>query len=225
MIVLHHLNNSRSQRILWLLEELGLDYELKVYQRNPKTQLAPEELKAVHPLGKAPVLTDGDFVLAESGLIIDYLMQTYGADSQPEFASKDWYENQYWLHFSEGSLMPPLLMSLVFDTIRKSPMPFFAKPIIKSMASKVMGQFVSPNIKRMIAFIEDHLGKHNFFVGDTLTGADYQMSFPLEAAHARGVVNRSHPNIERFLRQISERDAYQRALTKGGKYDYAPRDI
>lgn len=224
MIVLHHLNNSRSQRILWLLEELGLEYDIKVYQRDRKTQLAPESLKAVHPLGKAPVLTDGDLVLAESGLIIDYLLQTYGPQWQPEFNSKEWYENQYWLHFAEGSLMPPLLLTLVFDKIRNSRMPFIAKPVAKAIADRVTSQFVDPNVRRLITFINEHLATHTWFVGDTPMGADFQMSFPLEAAKARGLVTRSHPHIERFLRQVADRAAYHRALEKGGEYAYALRD-
>ncbi|EAR09792.1 glutathione S-transferase family protein [Reinekea blandensis] len=222
MIVLHHLNNSRSQRILWLLEELGLDYELKVYQRNSKTQLAPDELKAVHPLGKSPVLTDGDQTIAESGLIIDYLIQTYAPQWQPEAGTTAWYDNQYWLHFAEGSLMPPLLLTLVFDTIRKSRMPFIAKPIARAIADRVTKQFVSPDIERLLNFINAQLEGRDWFIADQPCGADFQMSFPLEAARARGLVtDAQHPNILRFLNQVAQREAYQRALQQGGRYAYA----
>lgn len=224
MIVLHHLNNSRSQRILWLLEEIGVDYELKTYQRNPKTQLAPEALKAIHPLGKSPVLTDGDRVLAESGLIIDYLIQTYAPQWQPVAGSDAWYQNQYWLYFAEGSLMPPLLLTLVFDTIRNSRMPFIAKPVAKAIADRVTKQFVSPDVKRLLRFIDDQLAGRDWFGAEQLSGADFQMSFPLEAARARRLVTDEHPNIRRFLACVAERPAYQRALDRGGRYAYAVKE-
>lgn len=223
MIVLHHLNNSRSQRILWLLEELELDYELEVYQRDRKTQLAPEALTAIHPLGKAPVLTDGDRTLAESGLIIEYLIETYAPQWQPSAGSELGYQNRYWLHFAEGSLMPPLLLTLVFDTIRSSRMPFIAKPVARAIADRVTKQFVSPDVKRLLRFIDDQLADRHWFIGDQLSGADFQMSFPLEAANARGLVTEEHPNIKRFLSQVAARPAYQRALERGGRYAYAAK--
>ncbi|MDX1344151.1 MAG: glutathione S-transferase [Reinekea sp.] len=221
MITLHHLNNSRSQRLLWLLEELGLEYEIKYYQRNPKTMLAPPELEQIHPLGKAPVITDGEVVMAESGAIIEYLLDRYGHAYVPDKTTPAHGQYLYWLHFAEGSLMPPLLLTLVLDKIRTSPMPFFAKPIAKGISQQVGSAFVQPNVKRLLTFIDQHLAQHSWFAGDALSGADFQMSFPLEAAQARGLIDRRYPNIEGYLRRIHALPAYQRGLEKGGPYDYA----
>ena len=221
MLTLHHLNNSRSQRLMWMFEELSLDYEVKHYQRNPKTMLAPPELEKIHPLGKSPVITEGDVVMAESGAIIEYVLQNHGPQFIPEKNTPAYYQYLYWLHFAEGSLMPPLLLSLVLDKVRTSPMPFFAKPIAKSISQQVSSAFVSPNIKRLLGYIDAHLENHDWFASDSLTGADFQMSFPLEAAQARGAIDRRYPNIQRYLRRIHERPAYQRGLEKGGPYDYA----
>lgn len=220
MVRLHYLNNSRAQRILWLLEELQVPYELYAYEREADTSFAPDSLRTVHPLGKSPVITDGDVTLAESGAIIEYLLQTYGPDWIPAAGTEEHIQYLYWLHFAEGSLMPPLLMSLVFDKIRRSRMPFVAKPVAHAIVNKVMSGFVSPNISRMLEYIDQYLESHSWFAGDNLTGADIQMSFPLEAAHASGLINDGYQNIKRFLQQVRERDAYDRALAKGGKYDY-----
>lgn len=222
MITVHHLNNSRSQRILWLLEELELDYEIKFYQRDQETQLAPPELKQVHPLGKSPVVTDGDLVLAESGAIIDYLGRTYGNnDWVPRRNSKRYQSYMYWLHYAEGSMMSPLLLKLVFDKIKSAKMPFFVKPIAKGIAHKVMESFVTPNIKTHFQYVENHLADNAYFTGDTITGADIQMSFPLEASVARQIIDKnSHPNTYQYVRAFQKRDAYQRALQKGGAYDF-----
>jgi glutathione S-transferase len=223
MITLHHLNNSRSQRILWLLEELGVEYSLQVYKRDKKTQLAPKELASVHPLGKAPVITDNDTVVAESGAIIEYLVNQYGQSMRPEFGTREYQQYSYWMHFAEGSLMTPMLFSVVLNKVKSSPMPFFAKPIARAIVAKVMSVFVNPNLKRLMRFVDDHLADHQWFAGDVLSGADFQMSFPLEAALASGIVDRRYANIERFLRRISSRPAYQAALTKGGRYAYAAK--
>ena len=221
MIRVHHLNNSRSQRILWMLEELELDYEIKHYQRNKETMLAPDELKAVHPLGKSPVITDGGLVVAESGAIIEYLGRKYGKDSlTPRTNSKAYQPYVYWLHFAEGSLMPPLLMNLVFEKVKTAPMPFFVRPIAKGIANKVMDGFVSPNIKRHFEFIEAHLAENDWFAGDKMTGADIQMSFPLEASASRGLLKK-YPKIQAYVTRIQKRTAYRKALEKGGEYDYA----
>jgi len=222
MITVHHLNNSRSQRILWLLEELGVPYQIEFYQRDAKTQLAPESLKQVHPLGKSPVVTDGDEVLAESGAIIDYLGHQYGEGQWvPRRNSKKYRPYMYWLHYAEGSLMSPLLLKLVFDKVKTSPMPFFVKPIAKAIANKVMEGFVTPNIKTHFAYVEQHLSQQDYFAGNAITGADIQMSFPLEASVARGILTEeSHPNIVRFVQQFQPRPAYHRALDQGGENDY-----
>ncbi|MCF6300575.1 MAG: glutathione S-transferase [Proteobacteria bacterium] len=221
MITVHHLNNSRSQRILWMLEELNLEYEIKHYQRDQKTLLAPQTLKDVHPLGKSPVITDNDLVVAESGAIIEYLARTYGNDKiLPNQASPAYLQYIYWLHFSEGSLMPPLLLRLVFERVKNGPMPFFIKPIARAIANKVMTSFVTPNINNNFDYIEQHLSDQKWFAGDFLTAADIQMSFPLEASVARNVIGKNHPNIVEFVKRIQSRSAYKKALNNGGEYSF-----
>lgn len=221
MLILHHLNNSRSQRILWMLEELGLEYEIKRYQRDKHTNLAPAELKKVHPLGKSPVLSDGDLVIAESGAIIEYLAHTYGNGQMvPPFESEAGRQYRFWLHFAEGSLMPPMVAKLVFDKVRANAKPFFVKFIANKIADKVMEAYFAPNISANMQLIEKHLGSNAWFAGEVISGADIQMSFPLEAAVARGVTD-DMPHIVAFVKKVHHRKAYQKALAKGGKYDYA----
>jgi glutathione S-transferase len=222
MIVVHHLNNSRSQRVLWLLEELGLDYEIKKYRRDPKTMLAPPELKAVHPLGKSPVIGDGGLVVAESGAIIEYLTGRYGDGALvPAAGTPERLRYTYFLHFAEGSAMPPLLMKLVFDRIETSPMPFFVRPVARSIAQKVKRSFVMPQIRQHLAFLEAELGKSEWFAGDQFSAADVQMSFVLEAAAARGGLDAQYPKLAAFVQRIQARPAYRRALERGGPYDFA----
>lgn len=219
MITVHHLNNSRSQRVLWLLEELGVDYEIKRYQRNTKTMLAPPELREVHPLGKSPVITDGDITVAESGAIVEYLIDHYGAlKLAPAAGTVERRRYTYWLHFAEGSAMSPLLMKLVFNRIEKAPMPFFAKPIAKAIAKTTKDSFINPQIKQHLDYIEAELGKSTWFAGEEFSGADIQMSFPLEAAAARGGLDARYPNTTAFLKRIHARPAYKRALERGGEY-------
>jgi glutathione S-transferase len=219
MITVHHLNNSRSQRILWLLEELGVPYEIKRYQRDPKTMLAPPELRAVHPLGKSPVITDGELTLAESGAIIEYLADRYGAGTLiPAHGTPERLRCNYWLHYAEGSAMPPLLLKLVFRRVETSPMPFFVKPIAKGIAHKVMSSFVDPQLKLHLDYLEGELGKSEWFAGDAFSAADIQLSFPLEAFAARGGLDASYPRLSAFLQRIHARPAYQRALQQGGEY-------
>ncbi len=219
MITVHHLNNSRSQRVLWLLEELGLAYDIKHYQRDAKTMLAPPELRAVHPLGKSPVITDGRTTVAESGAIVEYLIDEYGAGRfKPEAGSPDRLRYTYWLHYAEGSLMPPLLMTLVFDEVEKAPMPFFIKPIAKAISGKVKSAFIKPQLKQHLDYLESELGKRSWFAGASFSGADIQMSFPIEAAAARAGLNSKRPKLMDFLARIHARPAYQRALEKGGVY-------
>ena len=222
MITVHHLNNSRSQRVLWLLEELGLPYEIKHYQRDATTMLAPDSLRKVHPLGKSPVITDGDVTVAESGAIVEYLVERYGQGRLiPAAGTPDRLRYTYWLHFAEGSAMPPLLMKLVFDKVANSPMPFFVKPIARGISAKVLSSFVEPNLKRQFDFMEAELSRSEWFAGDTFTAADIQMSFPLEAAAQRAGLGASRSHLAAFLKRIHARPAYQRALERGGPYSFA----
>lgn len=220
MITVHHLNNSRSQRILWLLEELGAEYEVRRYERDAATMLAPASLRAVHPLGKSPVITDGDVTMAESGAIIEYLADRYGAGRlAPAPGTPERLRYTYWLHYAEGSAMPPMLMSLVFNRLRTAPAPFFVRPVARGIADKVMTSFVSPQIKLHLDYMEGELGKSRWFAGDEFSAADVQMSFPLEAAASRGGLDASRPRLTDFLARIHERPAYRRALEKGGPYE------
>jgi glutathione S-transferase len=219
MIVVHHLNNSRSQRILWLLEELGLPYELRKYQRDAVTMLAPPELRQVHPLGKSPVITDGDTVVAESGAIVEYLLERHGKGRLvPPAGTPEKLRYTYWLHFAEGSAMPPLVMKLVFDRVESSPMPFFARPIARAISNKVKSSFIMPQLRAQRDYMEAELAATGWFAGAEFSAADIQMSFPVEAAAARGGLDTAHPHLRAFLDRIHARPAYQRALERGGEY-------
>jgi glutathione S-transferase len=186
--------------------------------------LAPPELRQVHPLGKSPVITDGAFTLAESGAIIEHLIEQHGSGANagpvlvPAPGTPERLRYRYWMHYAEGSAMPPLLLKLVFDQIEKAKMPFFARPIAKAIAAKTKAAFILPNIRQHLDYMEAELGKSEWFAGDEFSGADIQMSFPLEAAAARGGLNASRPKLFAFLQRIHARPAYQRALEKGGAY-------
>ena len=219
MIVVHHLNNSRSQRVLWLLEELGLAYEVKRYQRDAKTMLAPPELRAVHPLGKSPVIRDGAVTLAESGAILEYLVERHGAGRwAPAPGTPERLRYTYWMHFAEGSAMPPLLMKLIFERIEKAPMPFFVRPVARAIARRAKSSFIQPNIERQLDFMEGELAHSDWFAGAQFSAADVQMSFPLEAAQVRGGLDAKRPRLMSFLERIHARPAYRRAIDKGGEY-------
>jgi glutathione S-transferase len=221
MIVVHHLNNSRSQRVLWLLEELGLAYEIKRYQRDAQTMLAPASLREVHPLGKSPVITDDDRTVAESGAIIEYVVNRYGAGRlAPAPDSPERLRYTYWLHYAEGSAMPPLLLKLMFNRVESAPMPFFVRPIARSIAQRAKTSFIEPQLKLHLDYMESELGKSEWFAGAEFTAADIQMSFPLEAASVRAGLNESRPRLKAFLDRIHARPAYRRALERGGKYDF-----
>jgi glutathione S-transferase len=222
VITVHHLNNSRSQRVLWLLEELQLPYELRRYERDRKTMLAPPELKEVHPLGKSPVITDEGVTVAESGAIVEYVLEQHGQGRLiPAAGTPERRRFTYWLHYAEGSAMPPLLMKLVFDRLETAPMPFFVKPIARGIAAKVKGQFIGPQIKQHLDYLEGELSQRPWFAGEDFSAADIQMSFPLEAAAARGGLDASRPKLMGFLERIHGRPAYQRALQRGGVYALA----
>jgi glutathione S-transferase len=219
MLTVHHLENSRSQRVLWLLEELGVAYEIKRYARDKTTMLAPRELRDVHPLGKSPVVTDDGATLAESGAIVEYLVGKYGGGRLvPAPGSPEALRYTYWLHYAEGSAMPPLLLKLVFEKMKSGPAPFFVRPIVRGIADTVLTRFVDPQLKLHVEYIENELGKSAWFAGDELTAADIQMSFPVEAAASRAAVAAKTPNMTRFLEAIHARPAYVRALERGGPF-------
>jgi glutathione S-transferase len=220
MIVVHHLESSRSQRVLWLLEELGLPYEIKHYARDKKTMRAPPELYAVHPLGKSPVITDDGKTIAESGAIVEYLVDAYGEGRlKPPAGTDEGLRYTYWLHYAEGSVMPPLLIKLIFDKMDSAKMPFFIKPVVRGVVDKVRKGFLDPQIALHLDFIENELGKREWFAGDEFTAADIQMSFPCEAANARGGLDKTRPKLWAFLQRIHGRPAYKQALAKGGPYE------
>lgn len=220
MITVHHLNNSRSQRVLWLLEEIGVPYEIKRYERDAKTMLAPPSLREVHPLGKSPVVVDGGLTIAESGAVIEYLIERHGGGQlAPARGTPARLRYTYWLHYAEGSAMPPLLLKLVFDRIESGPMPFFARPIARAIARRAKSSFIVPQITRHLDYLESELAKFQWFAGDEFSAADIQMSFPLEVAVKRAGLGPSRPRLADFLARIHARPAYQRALERGGKYD------
>ena len=220
MIIVHHLNNSRSQRVLWLLEELGVPYEIKHYQRDRKTMLAPPELRAVHPLGKSPVITDNGTTIAESGAIVEYLVDAYGAGRlKPPAGSDGQLRYTYWLHFAEGSAMPPFLIKLIFDTMESRRMPFFIKPVVKGIAGKVRKGYLDRQIASILDYMESELGRHEWFAGNEFTAADIQMSFPCEIAAMRTGSDPARPKLAAFVERIHARPAYKRALEKGGPYE------
>lgn len=221
MIVVHHLNNSRSQRVLWLLEELGVEYELRHYQRDPRTMLAPPELRRVHPLGKSPVITDGDVTLAESGAILEYLAARHGGGRlRPAPDTPDGLRCTYWMHYAEGSAMPPLLLKLVFDRIERTA-PLVVRPVARAIAGRTKSAFVLPQIRSHLDYLESELAHRDWFAGDAFTIADIQMSFPIEAAVARGGLDASRPRLMAWLARVHERPAYRRALEKGGPFRLA----
>jgi glutathione S-transferase len=221
MITVHHLNNSRSQRVLWLLEELGVPYEVRRYERDAKTMLAPPALELVHPLGKAPVLVDGSVTIAESGAIVEYLVERYGAGRLiPAPGTPERLRYKYWLHYAEGSAMPPLLLKLVFDRVANGPAPWPISVIARRIAATVTNTFIAPQLKRHLDFMEGELNSRTWFAGEEFTAADVQMSFPLQAAAKRAGLDQSRPRLMAFLERTQARPAYQRALERGGPYAF-----
>lgn len=221
MITVHHLNDSRSQRVLWLLEEMGAPYEVKRYQRDAKTMLAPPALKAIHPLGKSPVLDDGDARLAETGAIIEYLLETRPASGlKPMAGSEAARRFTYWLHYAEGSAMTPLLLKLIFTAI-PGRVPFLARGVAKGISKAMNAAMIDPQIAAHTAFWEAELNRSEWFAGDAFSAADIMMSFPVEAAGSRVPYGPDKPKLKAFLQRIHARPAYQRALERGGPYSYA----
>jgi glutathione S-transferase len=207
MIRVHHLNNSRSQRVLWLLEELEVPYEIVRYQRDAKTMLAPESLKRIHPLGKSPVIEDGPRILPETGAIVTYLISTYGPKLAPESSSDLHWRYLYWLHYAEGSAMPPLLLKLILNRL--------------GLLGWPARGFVDRQLTLHLDYLEAELARSQWFVGEQFSGADIMMSFPLEAATQRAGLDASRPKLWDFLQRIHSRPAYRRALEKGGPYAFA----
>lgn len=208
MIIVHHLNNSRSQRILWLLEELAIPYELKLYQRDPKTNLAPPELKAINVLGKSPVIEDGAQTLIESAAIIDYLIRRHGQGRlQPDPSTAAYDEYVQWLHFAEGSAMLPLMLNLYVGRLGEAGAPL--QPRIQS------------EVANYLAYLDHALSQSDYLLGDEFSAADIQMSFIGEIARAQGKLA-SYPHVAAWIQRFQARPAYIAALKKGGKYDFAP---
>lgn len=223
MLTVHHLETSRSQRVLWLLEELGVPYRLQRYERDPRTRLAPAALRQVHPLGKSPVVTDGDAVVAESAAILEYLAERYGgaapagiAPLEPPRGTPEHRQYRFWMHYAEGSLMNWLLLKLVFATLPRQPMPFFVRPIARGLCGKASAKLVDPNLATALAFMDDHLARHTWFAGEALTLADFQMAFPVEAAVSRVQDAQRYRHVVAYRDRMRARPAYQRALDKGG---------
>ena len=210
MITLHYLQCSRSFRILWALEELGVDYQVEFYQRSA-SYAAPEILKNIHPLGKAPILVDDGDVIVESAVILDYLQQQYDRLQQfkPQQA-KDQRQYDYWMHYAEGSLMPLLVMTLVMNNVSKH-VPWVIRPIAEKITDGVKGGFIRPRVKEHILYLEQYLSEHDYFAGE-FSFADIQMAFPLIALQKR--LHGKYPNIQAFVQRIQERAAFQRADQK-----------
>jgi glutathione S-transferase len=221
MITAHHLNDSRSQRVLWLLEELGAAYEVKRYQRDAQTMLAPAALKAVHPLGKSPVIEDGDVRVAETGAIVEYLLETQGGSAlRPAWSTAEGRRFTYWLHYAEGSAMTPLLLKLIFSQIPKR-VPWPVRPVANGIARGMNARMIDPQLAAHVGYWEAELSRSNWYAGDAFSAADIMMSFPVEAAGSRVGYGPDKPRLKTFLDRIHARPAYQRALERGGPYSYA----
>ncbi|MDP3801435.1 glutathione S-transferase family protein [Brevundimonas sp.] len=221
MITVHHLNDSRSQRVLWLLEELGLPYEVKRYQRDARTMLAPPALKAVHPLGKSPVLDDGEIRVAETGAVVEYLLETHpGSGLRPPAGTEAARRFTYWLHYAEGSAMTPLLLKLIFTAI-PGRVPFLVRGVARGISKGMNARMIDPQIAAHTAYWEAELARSEWFAGDAFSAADIMMSFPVEAAGSRVGYGPDKPRLKAFLQRIHARPAYQRALERGGPYSYA----
>jgi glutathione S-transferase len=217
MITVHHLENSRSQRVLWMLEELGLSYEVRLYKREPTMQ-APASLRAVHPLGKSPVISDGEVTMAESGAILEYLVETYGNGRfVPPPGTPERLRYRYFLHYAEGSLMPLLFMKLVFNRLPER-VPWAMRPVARAISSGADQTLLTPQISSHFAFLESELSGRDWFAGNDFTAADIQMSFPIEAAAARAALGDKLPRLKDFVARLQSRPAYKRALEKGGPY-------
>lgn len=224
MIIVHHLNNSRSHRIIWLLEELGVEYTIKHYQRDPKTFAAPQELTNIHPLGLSPVVTDGDITVAESGAIIEYLLFAYGQNRlKPLAGTENWLQFNYWMHFAEGTLMPMLFLKLVFDNVVYHS-PFLVKPIVRAINKRVNHYLINPRLTKYVSLLESTLAKKSWLAGDEFTAADIQMGIPLLWAGEIPSLFANQPHIQAFLERIQQRRAFMQAVAKGGNISRVARN-
>lgn len=219
MLQVHHLNNSRSHRVLWLLEELGQPYEIVPYARDPKTMLAPKALLKVHPLGKSPVVTDEGVAVAESGAIVEYLLDRFpGHALRPEPGTPEHLRWRYWLHYAEGSAMPILLLKVVFAQMPRQG-PWLARPLLKAVSAGAMLTFVGPELERHLTFWANHLAEHRYFAGEAFSAADIQMSFALEGALSDADIARRYPRLVELREEFRARPAWQRAEARGGRLD------
>jgi glutathione S-transferase len=218
MIIVHHLEKSRSQRVLWLLEELGVPYEVVHYKRHPQTLLAPPELRAIHPLGKSPVIVDGGHTIAETGAIIEYLVEAYGGGRLlPPPGTPERLAYRYWLHYAEGSAMPPLLLKLIFSRMPRG-VPAFIRPVARMIAATAQTRMIDPQLANHRRYWNETLARTPWFAGQEMTAADVQMSFPVEAAAGRVGLDDA-PAVRDWLDRVHARPAYQRALKTGGPFD------
>jgi glutathione S-transferase len=214
MFQLHHLNNSRSQRIVWMLEAVGADYEIKVYKRDPKTNLAPPELKEIHPLGRAPVITHNGKVIAESGAICDYIARQFPDSGMlPDVSTDSFNDVQFWSHYSEGSFMPSLVTSMVLEKARAKVSPFFVRYIADKIIDGVMDAYFGKNIQGNLVFVEEHLANSKWFVGDAPTLADVQMSFGLEGLFDSGKL-KPFKHMTAYVQQLRHLDSHRAAMSK-----------
>lgn len=222
MITVHHLENSRSQRVLWLLEELGVPYEVKRYERDKKTNLAPKQLLKVHPLGKSPVIEDNGSVIAETGAIIEHIIENHGGGRlSPVKGTEDYRRYKYWIHAAEGSYMPPLVLALMLNRMETAKMPFFAKPIAKKLTQGVRDSYLTHTTRALFEYLDNELGKNEWLAGREFTAADIIMSFPVEASLQRIEESKAAANLKKYVDRLHARPAYKRALEKGGPYAYA----
>ena len=222
MIIVHHLENSRSQRVLWLLEELGVAYDVKRYERDKKTNLAPGARLKVHPLGKPPVIEDDGAVIAETGAIMEHIVEAHGGGRlAPARGTPAFIQYRYWMHAAEGSYMPPLVMALFLNRMETAPMPFFARPIAKKLTKAVRDAYLDHTTKALFNYLDNELGRNKWLAGSEFSAADIMMSFPIEAALQRVEMAKDTKNLARFVKEIHARPAYQRALERGGPYAYA----
>jgi glutathione S-transferase len=216
MIIVHHLNLSRSHRIIWLLEELGLEYELKTYPRDPKTRLGPKEMYQIHPLGKFPVITDGDVTLAESGAIIEYILFKYGAGRlKPVEGSPEWVQYLYWLHFAEGSFMPIVITQLILNMVYKTS-PFLIKPISAAIRAKVNKGYTTPRLTGMLNYLEATLAKNTWLTGEEFSAADINMGLSVLLSNLHKAKDADRPHLRQYVQRLEQRPAYIRTLEVAG---------